>query len=70
MPAPAGERRQVVQVFAPVFTAPTFAHACLPRYGTILAGGRRTVVATWRAVGLAHDPLCWPNSPSPLDPCP
>jgi hypothetical protein len=44
----------VLQFFAPVFTKPTFAHACTLVYGALLAVGTRTVASARRAVGLAH----------------
>jgi len=43
---------RLLAVFAPAFTAPTFAHALTLTYGAILAPGRRTVAAALRAVGL------------------
>jgi hypothetical protein len=43
----------VFQVFAPVFTKPTFAHAWTLVGGAILAVGARTVASALRAVGLA-----------------
>lgn len=56
MPAPSAAIIQLLAAFAPAFTAPTFAHACVLLYGAILATGRRTVAAALRAVGLADDP--------------
>jgi DDE superfamily endonuclease len=56
MPAPSAEIIQLLQTFAPAFTAPTFAHACVLLFGTLLAVGPRTVTAALRALGLAHDP--------------
>ncbi len=56
MLTPSPEIIQVVQTFAPVFTRPTFAHACTLVAGTILAVGARTVTAALRAVGLADAP--------------
>ena len=49
MLTPSPEIIQVVQTFAPVFTRPTFAHACTLVAGTILAVGARTVTAALRA---------------------
>ncbi len=43
---------RLLAVFAPAFTAPTFAHALTLACGAILAPGRRTVAAALRAVGL------------------
>ncbi len=56
MPAPSAEIIPVLQTFAPAFTAPTFAHALVLLYGTLLAVGPRTVTAALRAVGLAQHP--------------
>ena len=56
MPTPAAEIIHLLQPFAPAFTAPTFAHACVLLCGTLVAVGPRTVTAALRAVGLAHDP--------------
>ena len=41
--------------FAVAFTAPTFRHVLVLVSGTILAGGRRTVAAALRAVGVGFD---------------
>jgi DDE superfamily endonuclease len=41
----------LLQPFAEVFTRPTFSHARTLVYGTLLASGRRTVVAALRAMG-------------------
>ncbi len=41
----------LLQPFAVVFTASTFAHALTLVHGTLLASGRRTVAAALRAVG-------------------
>jgi len=46
---------RLLAVFAPAFTAPTFAHALTLVCGAILAPGRRTVAAALRAVGLDHE---------------
>ena len=54
MPTPSPEIIAVLQVFAPVFTKPTLAHACPLVYGALLAVGTRTVASALRAVGLAH----------------
>ena len=51
MPNPAPVLVRLLAVFAPAFTAPTFAHALTLAYGAILAPGRRTVAAALRAVG-------------------
>src|SRR5436190_14853440 len=56
MPTPSPWIIQVLDTFAPAFTKPTFANACLLVYGTPLAVGARTVTAALRAVGLAHHP--------------
>lgn len=56
MPTPSPAIIQILQVFAPAFTAPTFANALVLLYGTILTMGRRTVAAALRAVGLADHP--------------
>ncbi len=56
MPTPSAEIIHLLQTFAPAFTAPTFAHACVLLSGTLLAVGPRTVTAALRALGLAHDP--------------
>jgi hypothetical protein len=58
MPAPSVEIIRVLQTFAPAFTAPTFAHALVLLYGTLLAVGPRTVTAALRAVGVAPHPHC------------
>ena len=52
MPNPAPVLVRLLVMFAPAFTAPTFAHALILAYGAILAPGRRTVAAALRAVGL------------------
>lgn len=54
MPTPSPEIIPVLQVFAPAFTRPTFAHACTLVVGAILAVGARTVAGALRAVGLAE----------------
>ena len=41
----------ILQPFAAVFTAPTFAHALTLVQGTLLASGRRTVASALRAAG-------------------
>jgi len=51
MPNPSPVLVRLLTVFAPAFTAPTFAHALTLIYGTILAPGRRTVTAALRAIG-------------------
>jgi hypothetical protein len=48
----------IVQPFAVVFTAPTFAHALTLVQGTLLASGRRTVAAALRAVGQGEQQHC------------
>jgi hypothetical protein len=56
MPTPSPAIIQILQVFVPAFTAPTFANALVLLYGTVLTVGRRTVAAALRAVGLADHP--------------
>src|SRR5947209_14979461 len=56
MPTPSPAIIRILQVFAPAFTARTFANGCVLLYGTILTIGRRTVAAALRAVGLADHP--------------
>ena len=56
MPTPSPAIIPLLATFAPAFTAPTFANACVLLYGTILTVGRRTVAGALRAVGLAHSP--------------
>lgn len=56
MPTPSPPIIQVLDTFAPAFTKPTFQHALILLYGTLLAVGARTVTAALRAVGLAHHP--------------
>ena len=41
--------------FAPLFTAPTWAHAQVLLVGTLLAQGPCTVTAAWRAMGLGQE---------------
>ncbi len=55
MPTPSPAIVAILATFAPAFTAPTFAHAQVLVYGTLLAVGRRTVTAALRAVGLADE---------------
>ncbi len=55
MPTPSPAIVAILATFAPAFTAPTFAHAQVLVYGTLLAVGRRTVTAALRAVGLAEE---------------
>ena len=55
MPRPSPAIVQLLQAFAPAFTAPTFAHALVLLYGAILTVGRRTVAAALRTMGLADD---------------
>jgi len=55
MPTPSPAIVALLTTFAPAFTAPTFAHAQVLVYGTLLAVGRRTVTAALRAVGLAEE---------------
>src|SRR2546422_6936970 len=45
----------LLQIFAVAFTRPTFAHARVLVFGTILATGQRTVAAALRAVGLRDE---------------
>jgi hypothetical protein len=56
MPAPAAEVVTLLATFAPAFTARTFSHVLVLLYGTLLAGGPRTVAAALRAVGREQDP--------------
>lgn len=49
MPTPSAEIIQVLDTFAPAFTKPTFRHALILLYGTLLAVGARTVTAALRA---------------------
>lgn len=51
MPTPSSAIVPLLAAFAPAFSAPTFAHALVLVYGTLLASGRRTVTAALRAVG-------------------
>jgi hypothetical protein len=55
MPAPAPAMVALLATFAPAFTARTFARAVILLYGTLLAGGPRTVTAALRAVGRTGD---------------
>lgn len=55
MPTPSSAIVPLLAAFAPTFTAPTFAHALILVYGTLLASGRRTVTAALRAVGLQDE---------------
>ncbi|GAC1402043.1 MAG: hypothetical protein NVSMB65_19290 [Chloroflexota bacterium] len=55
MPSPSSAILAILATFAPAFTAPTFAHAQVLVYGTLLAVGRRTVTAALRAVGLVDE---------------
>ena len=55
MPTPSPAIVAILATFASAFTAPTFAHAQVLVYGTLLAVGRRTVTAALRAVGLAGE---------------
>jgi hypothetical protein len=45
----------ILDVFAPAFTSPTFAHACDLLVGTVLPPGRRTVASALRTIGRQHD---------------
>jgi DDE superfamily endonuclease len=56
MPAPAAEIVTLLATFAPACTARTFSNALVLVYGTLLAGGPRTVAAALRAVGREQDP--------------
>lgn len=56
MPAPATEIVTLLATFAPAFTARTFSNVLVLLYGTLLAGGPRTVAAALRAVGRDQDP--------------
>jgi hypothetical protein len=49
MPTPSAQIIQVLDTFAPAFTKPTFRHALILLYGTLLAVGARTVTAALRA---------------------
>ena len=55
MPAPAPEIVALLAVFAPAFTARTFARALVLLRGTLPAVGPRTVTAALRAVGRGDD---------------
>jgi len=55
MPTPSPAMVQLLDTFAPAFTAPTFAHARTLACGAILSVGQRTVAAALRAVGLAQE---------------
>lgn len=55
MLTPSPEIVPLLGQFASVFTRPTFAHALVLVYGTILTGGPRTVAAALRAMGLAAE---------------
>jgi len=55
MPAPAPAIVTLRAIFAPAFTARTFARALVLLYGTLCAVGPRTVTAALRAVGRAAD---------------
>jgi hypothetical protein len=55
MPTPSSAIVLRRAAFAPAFTAPTFAHALVLVYGTLLASGRRTVASVLRAVGLQDE---------------
>ena len=49
-PVASGPLLSLLAPFAVAFTAPTLRHVLVPVSGTILASGRRTVVAALRAV--------------------
>ncbi len=55
MPTPSPAMVQLLDTFAPAFTAPTFAHARTLACGAILSVGQRTVAAALRAVRLAQE---------------
>ena len=55
MLTPSPEIVHLLAQFAGVFTRPTFEHALVLVYGTILACGPRTVAAALRAMGLATE---------------
>ena len=55
LPTPSPAVADLLQIFAVAFTRPTFAHARVLVFGTILATGQRTVAAALRAVGLRDD---------------
>src|SRR5437867_2362092 len=56
MPVPAPEIVPLLTVFAPAFTARTFAKVWVLLTGALLAVGPRTVAAALRAVGHGQDP--------------
>ncbi len=53
MPTPSPEIVHLREQFAGVCTRPTFDHAVVLVYGTVLACGPRTVAAALRVMGLA-----------------
>src|SRR5229473_5130400 len=55
LPTPSPAVADLLQIFAVAFTRPTFAHARVLVFGTILATGQRTVAAALRAVGLRDE---------------
>jgi hypothetical protein len=55
MPAPPPAIVPFLLPFAVAFAAPTFRHVLVLVAGTLLAGGRRTVAAALRAVGLVQE---------------
>lgn len=54
MLTPSPEIIQLLTVFAPAFTRPTFQKVLVLIYGTILAPGKRTVTSALRVLGLEH----------------
>ena len=57
--APA-ELLPLMEVFAPLFSKPVWAHAQVLLVGAILATGKRTVTACLRVMGLSQEP-CFVN---------
>ena len=55
MPTPSPAIVLLLSAFADPFTAPTWRHALVLLYRTILAPGARTVAAALRAMGLTHE---------------
>lgn len=51
MPVPSPEIIQLLATFAPALSAPSYGHALVLLYGTILGSGRRTVTSALRALG-------------------
>jgi hypothetical protein len=55
MPTLSAELLQLIVVFAPLFTKPTWEHAKVLLLGALLACGKRTVTACLKAVGLSGE---------------